>query len=154
MGRLYSSTFYALRDTRTPLHYAMVRVGLTLCLGYLFALPLPRLLGIDHNWGVAGLTSSAGIAGWVEFVLLRRGLQRRIGHVEFSAGRILKLWAAALAAAVPAVILERSLHFGHIALRGIAVLILYGVVYLLVAHLLGVGGAMASITERLGLKRR
>ena len=27
LGRLYSSTYYALRDTRTPLRYALVRVG-------------------------------------------------------------------------------------------------------------------------------
>ncbi|HEX8924997.1 MAG TPA: murein biosynthesis integral membrane protein MurJ, partial [Terriglobales bacterium] len=70
MGRLFSSTFYALRDTRTPLNFAIVRVVLTLVLGFLFAIPLPRALHIDMNWGVAGLTSSAGIAGWVEFTLL------------------------------------------------------------------------------------
>ena len=46
LGRLYSSTYYALRDTRTPLRYALVRVALTTVLGYLFAIPLPRLLGI------------------------------------------------------------------------------------------------------------
>ena len=35
LGRLYSSTYYALRDTRTPLRYALVRVALTTVLGYL-----------------------------------------------------------------------------------------------------------------------
>ena len=34
LGRLYSSTYYALRDTRTPLRYAVVRVALTTVLGY------------------------------------------------------------------------------------------------------------------------
>ncbi len=95
-GRLYSSAFYALRDTRTPLNFALIRVALTLALGYLFALPLPRLLGIDHRWGVAGLTLSAGMAGWVEFSLLRRALQARIGTVLASAVRIAKLWGSAL----------------------------------------------------------
>ena len=28
LGRLYASTYYALRDTRTPLRYAIVRVAL------------------------------------------------------------------------------------------------------------------------------
>jgi putative peptidoglycan lipid II flippase len=42
LGRLYSSTYYAFRDTRTPLRYAFVRVALTTALGYLSALPLPR----------------------------------------------------------------------------------------------------------------
>jgi putative peptidoglycan lipid II flippase len=63
LGRLYSSTYYALRDTRTPLRYAIIRVTLTTVLGYLFALPLPRAIGLDPKWGVAGLTASAGIAG-------------------------------------------------------------------------------------------
>src|SRR5208282_4673250 len=69
LGRLYSSTYYALRDTRTPLRFAIIRVVLTTILGYLSAVPLPHLLGIDQRWGVAGLTISAGISGWVEFLL-------------------------------------------------------------------------------------
>ena len=99
LGRLYSSTYYALRDTRTPLRYAIIRVVLTTTLGYLCALPLPRALGIDPQWGVAGLTASAGIAGWIEFVLLRRSLNRRIGRTGLSASYIIKLWIAALLAA-------------------------------------------------------
>src|SRR4029077_11746752 len=79
LGRLYSSTYYALHDTRTPLRFAIVRVTLTTVLGYLFAIPLPGLLGIDQRWGAAGLTASAGIAGWIEFLLLRSRLNRRIG---------------------------------------------------------------------------
>jgi putative peptidoglycan lipid II flippase len=76
LGRLYSSTYYALRDTRTPLRYAIVRVVLTTILGFLFAIPLPKALGIDLSWGAAGLTASAGIAGWVEMLLLRAGSTR------------------------------------------------------------------------------
>ncbi len=57
-----------LRDTRTPLNFAVVRVALTTVLGYLFAIPLPRALGVDQSWGAAGLTASAGIAGWVEML--------------------------------------------------------------------------------------
>ncbi|PSH04189.1 MAG: murein biosynthesis integral membrane protein MurJ [Acidobacteria bacterium] len=153
MGRLYSSTFYALRDTRTPLRFALVRVVLTLSLGYVCALPLPRALGIDSNWGVAGLTASAGIAGWVEFVLLRRGLQARIGHVKFSASRVLKLWASALIAAALSLLLERILPLRSAILRGLVVLIPFGAVYLTITHLLGVSGAISSVLARLGLKR-
>src|SRR5262249_45956921 len=42
LARLYASSYYALRDTRTPLRYALARVGLTTVLGYLFPFPLPR----------------------------------------------------------------------------------------------------------------
>ncbi len=95
LGRLYSSTYYALHDTRTPLRYAIIRVALTTVLGYLSALPLPRLLGIEPKWGVAGLTASAGIAGWVEFVLLRRTLNKRIGQTGLAPSYVGKLWLGA-----------------------------------------------------------
>ena len=71
VGRLYSSAYYALRDTRTPVRFAIVRVILTTVLGYFCSRPLPRLLGVDPFWGAAGLTASAGFAAWVEFTLLR-----------------------------------------------------------------------------------
>jgi len=54
LGRLYSSTYYALRDTRTPLRYAIVRVVLTTVLGYVCALPLPRAFGLPSMWGRPG----------------------------------------------------------------------------------------------------
>ena len=86
LGRLYSSTYYALRDTRTPLRYALVRVALTTVLGYLFAIPLPRLARASPaSWGAAGLTASAGIAGWVEMLVLRRTLNARIGRTGLPA---------------------------------------------------------------------
>ena len=100
MGRLYSSTFYAMRDTKTPLRFAVVRVVLTTLLGYFFALVLPGLLGLDRKLGAAGLTASAGLAGWVEFYLLRRELDGRIGRTRLIPSRMIRLWGAALAAAV------------------------------------------------------
>jgi putative peptidoglycan lipid II flippase len=100
LGRLYSSTYYALKDTRTPLRFALVRVALTIALGYVAALVLPGLLGLDRRLGAAGLTASAGVAGWVEFALLRGGLNRRIGRTGLAPGLLVRLWgAAALAAA-------------------------------------------------------
>jgi len=99
MGRLYSSTYYALHDTRTPLRFAMLRVLLTTLLGVLFALVLPRLLHVDRRWGGAGLTASAGMAAWVEFTLLRRRLNARIGHTGVPGRRVGTLWIAALVAA-------------------------------------------------------
>jgi len=98
-GRLYSSTFYALKDTRTPLVFALIRVALTTALGYCAAIPLPHLIGIDPKWGVAGLTASAGISGWIEFLLLRRSLGRRIGSDPVGVAYLAQLWGAAIVAA-------------------------------------------------------
>ena len=100
LGRLYASGFYALRDTRTPLRFAIVRVVLTTILGYLAALPLPILFGIEKRWGVAGLTISAGIASWVEFTLLQRGIRGRIGQVGVGLKFLAQVWIAAVAGAV------------------------------------------------------
>ena len=98
-GRLFSSAFYALKDTRTPLRFAIVRVALTTVLGYFCGVKLPPLLGIDIKWGVAGLTASAGVSGWIEFLLLRGALGRRIGSEPVGAGYLLRLWATAIVAA-------------------------------------------------------
>lgn len=101
-GRLLASTYYALGDTRRPLGFAVARVALTLLLGFLAARYGPALFGIDARWGTAGLTASAGVAGWIEFVLLRRTLARRIGAFRLSAGLLPRLWGAAFAAAAVA----------------------------------------------------
>src|SRR6266516_5012297 len=106
LGRLYSSTYYALRDTRTPLRYALVRVALTTALGYLFAIPFPRWLGIPAVWGAAGLTASAGIAGWVEMLMLRRRLNTRIGRTGLAVDYLTKLWVSAILAGLAAFTLK------------------------------------------------
>jgi putative peptidoglycan lipid II flippase len=113
LGRLYSSTYYALRDTRTPLRYALVRVALTTILGYLFAIQLPRALGLSVAWGAAGLTSSAGIAGWVEMLMLRHTLNSRIGHTGLPVDYTIKLWGAAIAGAVVAWLMKLALPPMH-----------------------------------------
>jgi len=157
-GRLYSSAFYALRDTRTPLRYAVLRVALTFGLGYLCAKPLPHLLGLDQHWGTAGLTFSAGLAGWLEFVLLRRAMHARIGRVPFSAWRIGKLWLLAVVCGALGYLIKRVLPFTwwapyprHAALFvGAGVLIPYAVLYLAVAQWLGIAsmGPVSRIWKR------
>lgn len=149
-GRLYSSAFYALRDTRTPLNFAIIRVVLTVALGYLFALPLPRLLGIDRRWGVAGLTLSAGMAGWVEFALLRRALQARIGTVVASVSRIARLWVGALLASAGAYGVKRVLPFHRAELVGVCVLSIFGLGYLLFTRMLGITapGSVSRLLRR------
>src|SRR6266581_2324614 len=141
MGRLYSSTFYALRDTRTPLRYAVVRVILTTGLGYFFALVLPGLLGVDRKLGAAGLTASAGLAGWVEFYLLRREMDKRIGRTRLIPARMVRLWLAAIAGAVIPWIYKLAMDRGNPVfsahenvvrskLEALVLLVIYGLSYL------------------------
>ena len=152
LGRLYSSTFYALRDTRTPLRFAMVRVTLTTVLGYLCAFPIPRLLGVDPHWGATGLTVTAGIAGWVEFTMLRRTLNRRIGQTGLPASLMFKLWTSAAIAAAAAWAVNLSIHGGWPVLRAVPVLGAYGAIYFGMAYLFGIEECTTAL--RRVLRRR
>jgi putative peptidoglycan lipid II flippase len=129
LGRLYSSTYYALRDTRTPLRYALLRVALTTALGYIAAVLLPPRLGIDPLWGTAGLTASAGVSGWIEFVLLRRTLNGRIGATGLPMAFAGRLWIAAVVAAGAAWALKVAIAPAPPILLAAGTLAPYGLVY-------------------------
>lgn len=148
LGRLYSSTYFALKDTRTPLKFAIVRVALTTVLGYFCALYIPPMLGLEIQWGTVGLTLTSGIAGWVEFILLRRSLNRKIGRTGLPVIFTAKLWfAAAVGAGIGwaiKLLVGTSLHPIIIAAL---VTIPYGVAYFLVAFLLRVKEARAVVNQ-------
>jgi putative peptidoglycan lipid II flippase len=154
LGRLYASTYYALRDTRTPLHFAVLRVFLTTVLGYLCAIPLPPMLGIEPRWGVPGLTISAGIASWVEFTLLRRALNRRIGATGLPASFLAKLWFAALLAAAAGWTVRH--FFGDHSPIVLAVLVLspYALIYFAATLMLGLAEARALFGRGFGASKR
>jgi len=145
LGRLYSSSYYALRDTRTPLRFAIVRVVLTTVLGYLFALPLPRVLGVPQAWGAAGLTASAGIAGWVEMLLLRRTLNARVGTTGLPASYVVKLWTAAAAGAAVAWAVKLSIPPLPPVIAAMLIIGPYGVVFLTMTVVLRVEGAVSTM---------
>jgi len=168
LGRLYSSAFYALRDTRTPLRFAVIRVVLTGALGYLFAfplrpamvaaldlvgVPLPRIAGGTLGLGAIGLTASAGLAGWVEFLLLRTALGSRIGRVQLALGFQLRLWLSAMVGAAVAIGVDRlytRLAAGerlltHPIAAAAVVLGVYGAAYFAGAILAGVPEAKRTI---------
>lgn len=145
MGRLYSSAFYSLLDTKTPLRFATLRVTLTIALGFVFALLFPKWFGIDPNWGAAGLTASAGIAGWVEFALLRRGLAERIGYVTIPRAYAAKLWTAALLAGLMGFALKMPLGFHYPRITAVVVLSVFGVLYLGGTYAAGVEESHAAV---------
>jgi len=145
LGRLYASTFYALHDTRSPLRFAVVRVFLTTALGYLFSIPLPDALGVSRQWGAVGLTASAGLAGWVEFALLRRGLNRRIGRTGLPLSYVSKLWASAGLSAAVAWGLKFLLGGVHPIILAVLVLTPYGLLYFAVTSLWGLPESRAVV---------
>jgi len=145
LGRLYASTYYALHDTRTPLRFAVIRVVLTTGLGYICAIPLPPLIGLDPKWGAAGLTASAGIAGWIEFALLRGSLNRRIGRTGLSLTYVSKLWFAAAVGAAVGWAIKLLIGVRHPVIVAALVLLPYGITYFAISSLLGLNEAKAVI---------
>jgi putative peptidoglycan lipid II flippase len=97
-ARLYSSAFYSLGDTKTPLRWALVRVACSFAGGYLTVLPLRAHFGYDAIWGAFALTANGGIAAWIEYTGLRGALARRIGELPPVRRFVVEVYALALLA--------------------------------------------------------
>lgn len=154
LARLYSSTYYALRDTRTPLRYALVHVGIASGLGYIAAIIIPPRLGIDRLWGTVGLTLAASVAGWVELILLRRTLNSRIGSTGVPASLSARLWGAAATAACVAWLVRLLVADAHPLVRAGAILPPFGATFFALALLFGVPEAKSVAGRLLGTKGR
>ncbi len=149
-GRLLGSAFYALGDPQKPLHAALVRVAITGATGYAFALPVRHWLGYAPEWGAFGLTASAGFAAWIEFLLLRRWLDARIGRVPIPGRLGLGCLAAALAAGAAgyATSIAVARLTAHLVPRSAAAIAVFGTVYLAIMSLAKVPEA-AAFTGRI-----
>ena len=154
LGRLYSSTYYALRDTRTPLRYAVLRVVLTTVLGYLFAIPLPRALGLDADVGRRG---ADGV-----------GRRRRLGRDAAAAidaerahrrtracrvGYVATLWGSAAAGAAVGWALKLAMPALHPIVIAAIVLGAYGVIYIGATIVLRVPEASTALARLARMKR-
>jgi len=98
LGRLYASAFYALQDARTPLAFASLRVVLSAVLAYVSVRYGPGWFGVPVEIGAVGITATTGFVAWLEYLLLRRALARRIGRTGIPGRRLLWFWGSALAA--------------------------------------------------------
>lgn len=156
LGRLYSSTLYALHDTKTPFRIALMRVTGGAALALLFAFPLRPMfattaaavgLPAPAGIGVAGISLASGLAAWIEFFFLRRAVRRRIGAGEAKTGFFTRLWIAAIAAGIAALAID--LVDLRLPLQKFAEAILacgvFGVVYFGVGFALGVPEVRATL---------
>ena len=150
LGRLYSSAFYAMHDTRTPLRIALVRVSLGMVLGYLLALHLPDLLGIGASWGAAGITLASGLAAGLEYLLLRRALGSRIGATRLPGGLVGRIWLAAGLAAAAGWLVRAVLPPMHPIPLAALVLGVFAIGYFGLGVVLGVPEARALVRRLSG----
>lgn len=169
-SRTLSSSFYAMRDTRTPARIAVLRVIVSALIGVGLMFPLDRIVvgaGEDTlRLGAMGLAFGAAAGSWLEYLLLRRRLTTRIGEHSPAASRRVRRWVAGLAAVgagagAKAVLGSQvPLHSGWLAgvlpadsawlspVLAVGAALAFGVVYLAATHLLGVGMPIRSILRR------
>lgn len=156
--RLFSSTFFALRDTRTPAKYAIIRVMAAAVLGFLLMIQFepitifgmtigPGLFGDqrigERALGAVGLALGAGLAAWIEWALLRRSLRKRIGKVGTGAGPLGQMFVAAIAGGAAGWAVRLVLPPLHPILAAVAILGAFGVVYFALAAAMGLSEARA-----------
>ena len=165
-SRLLSSTFYALRDTRTPARVAYLRIAVSVAVGAALMLPADRLSVGSFSFGATGLALGATVGAWLEYALLRRSLTRAIGAHGPAPGRLARIGVAGVVAAlvgagaklvlgsaVPAHdgwvhgLLASSPGLVHPVLA-VGTALTFGVAYLAVAGALGVGMPVGRILRR------
>lgn len=153
LARLYSSAFYALQDTKTPLRMATARVVVAAGLGAFAALIAPKLLGIPAQWGAAGLALASSIAGWVEFLLLRGRLHGRVGGIGLPVPALMRLLAAGFMAGGVAFAAKMWLAGAHRFVLAGVVLGAFGVLYLALTRAMGVP-EVGTVLRRLRRRAR
>lgn len=163
--RLFSSTFFALRDTKTPARFAIFRVIAAASLGFLLMVQLEPAVGIDfgllqgiridgQSIGAVGLATGSGIAAWLEWTLLRRALKKRIGPVGASAGAVARMFAAGLAASAAGWGIRLLTDGMHPIPQAALVFGAFGVVYFAAAAALGLAEAKGVLTRIRAIRSR
>ncbi len=132
----------------------MLRVALATMLGYFCALRLAPALGIDARWGAAGLTAASGLAGWVEFYLLRRTLNRRIGRTGVPSIFLAKVWLAAGCSAAVGWAFKIAFDNHQPFVAALLVLVPYGLIYFAVTSVMGLPEAKTLLGRVARLRRR
>ncbi len=125
-SRLLKSALYGTGNTRTPARISLLRMAITIALGFAVMWQLDRVqvtasgIGIlgtlpafgplpaatraatsaagVATLGPAGLSVAAAVAAWVEYLLLRRAIAQRIGPVMLGGGMLSRIGMAGLIA--------------------------------------------------------
>jgi len=95
------------------------------------------------------LTVGSGIAGWVEFLLLRSAVRRRVGSLGVPPSLLTRLWLSALVSAAAAWGVKLALGPGHPLVVAAGVLPSYAVAYIGITYALGIGDVRGLVRRAL-----
>ena len=152
-SRLLSSSFYALRDTRTPARIAYLRIAASLLVGLALIFPLDQVRVGELSLGPAGLALGASAGAWLEFILLRISLRRAMGPHGVPGGRLGRMLIAGGAALLVAIFC-RPLLAGLV--PWVALLVGVGgfaIIYLAGTWVLGVAEPLRTLPGLRGRRR-
>jgi putative peptidoglycan lipid II flippase len=156
--RVFQSTFFALRDTRTPARVAAIRVVAAAAAGGVFMTQLEPVSAFGFvipsafasftrglPLGPVGLALGATLGAWLEWRLLKSRLAQRVGAFGAGAGALARMFVAAGAGAVAAWALQAVLPALHPLALAVAAAALYGGAYFGMARVLGLEEARLAI---------
>jgi putative peptidoglycan lipid II flippase len=101
--------------------------------------PLDRVGFQSLRLGAVGLALGASVGAWLEYGLLRRALARRLGAHGPGTSPLTRMGLAAAVAAAVGVGLQLGLPDAHPVWVALETLVPFGVVYLALTAVLGVG---------------
>lgn len=165
-SRLLQSALYGIGDAVTPAKVAALRVAVSVALGTVLMFQFDRVVVVPdglrlieslpafgplhEGWrqegavetvqhlGAAGLALGAGVAAWLEYVLLRRTVRRRIGPTVIGGGRLGRLILPLAALTIVAVVARPVVAGLHPLLAGTVAVGGAATAYLVVARMTGV----------------
>jgi putative peptidoglycan lipid II flippase len=167
--RIYQSAFFALRDTRTPARTAVLRVLTAAFVGAIvmtqfeavslgaFTIPAGIFGGVSIDGlslGPVGLALGASVGAWLEWLLLRAKLVRRMGKINTGLGYYARTFGAAFAAAAVGFGASLLIESFHPLMKAAIVGSTFGVVYFATAFALGLGEARVFVHSVLRRVRR
>lgn len=146
--RLFSSTFFALGDTRTPAKTAIKRVLIAGAAGAGLMLPFDTI-GVSDvlMLGAVGLGLGSALGAWTEWYLLRKALSEKLGPVGAGRGVLLRMFGAAFAAMAAGRALTMLMSPDAPFIRAIVVLPIVGLIYLLITWMAGIQQARQLVTR-------
>jgi putative peptidoglycan lipid II flippase len=167
-SRLLSSSLYAMENPRSPFRIAVARVVVGVALGVLFVRVVPVTLGVGPELGAILLPVASAISALLERLLLQRTVERELGSVATARTLSQTGSAAALALvlcwAVKWIVTFKvgadaqclaewggqwlpmpALTTPHQVLFSLALLVLFGIIYLMACAWLGVPSLHAML---------
>ena len=156
LAQLFSRAFFARQDTKTPMRYALVSVGVNIAAG----------VTLFQVMGVAGIAAATAFASWLNVIMMAVTLARRGDYrpAPKAISRLLRILAASIALGVLLGLAShyreaiqqalRPLAFGPLHSKELAIAVVTALAGVSYPFLLFASGGLTLSQARTALRRR